>query len=174
MSIVEGFFSFINRLQHGCGNCFLTIFLLIFGAAFGGLSYGTLRDYWASGNWSVAQGQVISAEMQSQTDSEGDTTYRAYVTYFYYAGDQRLTHDRVKFGDSIYSGSYDTAQDTLNKYPPETAIQVYYDPQNPQNAVIERTITTGGMLFAAVGVGSVLMSLLVFLWTVIRPILGFG
>lgn len=159
----------LDKLQSACGGCMFTLFSLVFAAIFGGLSYSNAQDYWASSQWSKGQGQVISGELLSQTDSEGDTSYRALVTYFYYAGDQRMTHDRVRFGDSIYSGR-GSAQDTLDKYPPETAITVYYDPDDPQNAVIERTLTTGIWGFMAVGVGGVVFAILGVIFGILRPL----
>ena len=162
------------RLRCGAltGGLFMSACFCMFAVIFGALIAGDFQDYLASGNWNTASGEVISSTLQSSTDSEGDTTYRAYVTYFYFAGDERLENDRVSFGDSIYTGSRDSAQETLDKYSPGTSIEVYYDPNNPLDAVIERNLASTMYIFGGVACLGVFISIGALLFAIFRMARG--
>lgn len=123
----------------------------LFGGVFVAISAGNLQDYYASESWKTTSGVVISSQVQTNRDSDGSDTYRAHITYEYTANDRRYTHDRLQFGDDIYSSGKSGKEKKVAEYPPGREIIVYYDPENPQSAVVERELTTGIKIFTAIG-----------------------
>jgi len=143
---------------------------LFFGVMFTIFIWGDVLDYYQSQNWHQAEGEVIRSSVQSSSGDEG-TVYLPAVEYFYYVGDQRLTHNRLRFDGEVYTSNYKGARETVERYPSGQSIRVYYDPQNPQNAVIEREIGGGMMAFLVVGGVALLIALLIFLFGILLPLL---
>jgi len=133
------------------------MFTLCFGVVFTLIAQGDLRDYISSNGWGTADGEVISSQVVASTDSEGDTTYRPEVIYFYYVGDDRVTGNRLYFGDSI-SESGGGAQNKVDEYPPGRAIKVRYDPDNPTDSVVERRLSVALIVFSAIGIVALILT----------------
>ena len=158
----------------------LGIFILVFGL--GGiyliyLGIKNMRKAQASQNWPSTTGQVTGVDVgQSQsTDSDGDshTSYYPIVRYTYAVSGQTFAGDKLAFGPRSTSNRYAKAQATASRYAVGAPVTVYYNPEDPQDAVLEKraagTMTTLiiGIAFLAVTVclvlpivGSVLFSLL--------------
>src|SRR5262245_14984137 len=65
-------------------------------------------------------------------------THELFVQYAYRVGDREYTADRTSFGDEP-SGTYDeVAADAARRLPSGARVQVFYDPTDPQRAVLER------------------------------------
>lgn len=152
-----------------CGAMFGGGIALLIGIIFVGVSWGDISDYLDSQNWVESRGGVYNNDIEVSYDSEDNSeTYRARIYYFYMVGDERYEGDRVKFGDDIYTGSRSAAQNVLDKYPIEAQITVYYNPDQPENVVIERSVTNAMMVFAGIGA---LLALGGFVAIVASPIL---
>lgn len=91
----------------------------------------------ASKLWPTAPGIIISSEIR-QSESDGTTMYAAIISYEFVVDDKPYLGDRI----SLNSGGSSTSsikgvKKELQKYPVETAVTVYYDPELPNNAVLE-------------------------------------
>jgi hypothetical protein len=136
------------------------------GLCVGAIVIGDFQDYRDSATWKKTQGEVLSAQVQESTNTDTDgrtsTTYRPFITYRYFVGDQEYLGDRLRFGGSIYTSDRSGAENTVRQYTPGTVIDVYYDPDNPEDAVVERDLSSGLVAFLAVAGVFLLCAVIVF------------
>ena len=145
----------------------VTISVGCFCAIFAGIGIFMLVKYFQdkkkseeSQAWSATSGQITESyvrESHSQ-DSDGITTtsYYAEVRYLYQVMGVEYSGDKVSFGGKV-GGSRGKANETTVQYPVGKNVTVYYDPNNHEDAVLERRIGSRGMLiigiiFTAIGV----------------------
>ena len=105
----------------------------------------------ASRSWPVCQGTVISSdiEQESKIDSSKKKTvnYRACVVYSYSVNGKTFISNRIAF--ETYSTSQKRKALTIvNRYPAGEIITVYYDPANPNSAILEKG--TGNTVYPAI------------------------
>jgi hypothetical protein len=96
----------------------------------------------ASKNWPSTEARILSSyvEQRQSHSSEGNSTsYYPIVMYEYQIAGQPLRNNRISFGMEIGFGWAGAAQNTVNKYPAGTTHPVYYNPENPTQAVLEQT-----------------------------------
>jgi hypothetical protein len=96
-----------------------------------------------SANWPTASGTVTGSGLDKQTDSEGGPTYAAVVRYTYAVGGKEYRGDRLGWGGRNYT-THEKATAVAARYPVGQAVQVYYDPQRPETALLEPAFK-GGM-----------------------------
>jgi hypothetical protein len=151
-------------MRRGCGGCAGSLFFfLIFFTVGGGLLYWgwtILQNARASASWPSAQGQIVNSYVSHSTDSEGGDSYSPEVTFEYTVNDQRYQDTRIKFGENSYS-SNNRAQEVVNRYPIGQTVAVYYDPAEPETAVLEPGVTSGSYIVIGIGAIFVLVSLVV-------------
>ncbi len=96
----------------------------------------------ASQNWPTTVAQITLAEVResSQTDSEGDIQryYYPQVKYTYQVGGIMYQGDKLTFGAKRGYASLKKANEEIARYPLGTQVQVYYNPEKPQEAVLEQ------------------------------------
>ncbi len=116
------------------------------------------RDGQATKSWPTTTGHVISADVQEKVETRRDMndrprterTYTPAVRYEYTVGAQTYLGHRVKADD--YGGGADRAYGIVNRYPAGTTLTVFYDPDDPDQAVLETGADTSGVyLFGGVG-----------------------
>ncbi|MGR8935837.1 MAG: DUF3592 domain-containing protein [Gammaproteobacteria bacterium] len=148
-------------------------FLVLFGLPFFCIGAGfllfsvapTLFDAWRMAAWNETQGTLLQAQLVA--DNSGDsTTYRVTAEYRYRVGERSYRHHRVAIGDS--ADNVGDFQQTLGKrleraWRNEQPVSVWYDPENPQDAVLNRDLRWGLLGFKLIfvvlfgGVGSALI-----------------
>jgi hypothetical protein len=70
------------------------------------------------------------------TNRQSRITYKANVFYEYSVKSNKYSSDKISFGD--YSSSNQShAQNIVNRYPRGKDVKVYYNPEDPQLAVLE-------------------------------------
>ena len=116
----------------------------------GGLIYGSIvngRKAQASLQWPSVPGTVLYSQLvRDSTSGSGDVeTFSPVITYTYIVNGQGLQCSRVNF-----SGTKSKKQ--LATYPKGIPVQVYYDPQQPTTAVLEKGGSTKVMLFVGIAV----------------------
>lgn len=112
--------------------------------------------------WPTVSGRVTNAELE-----EGPmmgrfvrtVSHRAAITYLYQVAGRAWTSHRVFFGDEAFATG-DAARDRVRRYEPDTTVQVFYDPNDPAQAVLEpraawqhsarRALIWGGLTVLAV------------------------
>ena len=135
--------------------CTIGLGLLVFGAA-------QVKKGRASVAWPTTEGEIMAAEM---TGNRGDsTTYGAKIIYAYELGKTGFSGDKVSLGDYSSSNS-EHAREILRRYPIGKKVLVYYNPEDPSEAILEPGIR--GITWILLGVGAVLfvaalISLLMF------------
>ena len=124
--------SWMSKILIGLGGLFLLLPILLY-------VHGTLQT-WAAREWSVAQGRIAAARVESSTstDSDGDTTtsYDVVVSYDYAVGGRRYRNDRLWLNDHALFSEPEDAEAELRSYPVGGPIEVTYNPDNPQDSTI--------------------------------------
>ena len=130
----------------------LTILLTIIPVAVVVLILGTIvrrssSQVNASKSWDSTVGKVLMSqiEMRRVTGSHGahNSPYPV-VVYEYEVMGRRFQGTRISFGTEV--GGSLAAPRTLQKYPAGSTVTVYYNPQNPAEAVLEQSSRSGGIL----------------------------
>jgi hypothetical protein len=131
----------------------------------------------ASQGWLSTTGQISESRVEHSlsTDSDGgNDSYTPYVEYTYQVAGQDHTGRDLTFGFTQGYGKASKAQSMLEKYPAGAQVNVYYDPADPQKAVLERQaggfgagLALGiifiviGLVLGCVGIIALIASLLV-------------
>lgn len=126
---------------------FLGIFFLV-GAGVSYWGWTILQDAKASASWPAVQGQITQSVIEENRDEDG-TSYDAEIRYEYVVNDQQYNGDMVNFGE--YSGSHAHAEGIVNRYPVGQTVQVYYNPAEVTEAVLEPGVSTSSYLVLGIG-----------------------
>jgi hypothetical protein len=112
----------------------------------------------ASRDWPSVPG-VITRSAVATKRSDGKTMYSSDVVYRYQVEGRELTCNSVFFGGNTSSSNSAAAYNVTGRYPEGAEVDVYYEPENPANAVLEpgtrwqSYIVFGiGLVFLIVGV----------------------
>lgn len=115
------------------GSIFLTA-LLIDGILLG-IIYATRRGVTKAADWSSTMGTVISSTIEWRRRSEGGSVAYPSVQYNYQVMGQVLQGGRIMPGPPVGGSG---AKKVVARYPVGAQVMVYYDPNNPSDAVLER------------------------------------
>jgi hypothetical protein len=139
------------------------LFIIVFGAVGIGLMYWgwtIYQDARASADWPNVRGQVLSSDVRVSSDSEGGDSYVPQVEYSYLVNDVEYRDDTIKFGENSY-GRRRTAEEIANRYPVGQSVSVYYNPAEPDEAVLEPGVTAGSYLVLGMGAFFLLIDMIV-------------
>jgi hypothetical protein len=96
----------------------------------------------ASQGWPSTVGQIsesrVSHSVHTDTDGDSRDSYTPTVEYTYQVAGQEYTGGDITFGFKQGYGNASKAQTVVGKYPVGAQVSVYYDPADPQQAVLER------------------------------------
>lgn len=86
--------------------------------------------------WRTVTGRVI----QSRVEVHGGdtTTVEPAITYAYDVNGQTYQSSQFRAGDSVMRVTSGNAYQTVDKYPVGAIVQVFYNPNNPSEAALER------------------------------------
>ncbi len=134
----------------------VALFLLI-------MALRSMRRATASQSWVQTSGQIIASTLEarrSHSSSGGySTAYYPVVTYQYVVNGQMYQGSRINFGSPIGSGFAGIAQRWLARFPAGATVPVYYNPNDPTQAVLERS--AGGSSKILLGVAVFILVMLV-------------
>lgn len=102
--------------------------------------------------WPMAPGQVLASGI-GQENGENGVTYFPQVSYAYNVNGQTFQNQRIVFGGG-QTGNPAPAEKMAARYPAGSSVSVYFNPANPQDAVLERRSGSTGLL---VGLGVALL-----------------
>lgn len=117
----------------------------------------------AAESWPAVPGRVTAArvDVEESTDNDGNasTWYNPVVSYGYSVGDRQLEGTRLRFGN-YRSASRKKAEAALAPYAVGTAPVVRYNPERPDECVLETTkpgpvyllMAAVGLIFVVVGI----------------------
>ena len=101
------------------------------------------RKVRASMNWSTTTGRILLSEVTSYRHRDADgitsTLYQPTIQYEYVVNGQHLQSNHVRFGMAYGTSWTGSAQNVVDKYPQGTLVQVFYNPTNPTEAVLEHS-----------------------------------
>ncbi|MFZ6021563.1 MAG: DUF3592 domain-containing protein [Chloroflexota bacterium] len=125
-------------------------------------------------NWPTTSGRVIESRISEHEseDEDGHTTstYAPLVRFEYQVAGVTYTSDRMGVGSKIAISNRKKVEQQIAAYPEGKLIRVYYNPQNPAEAVLETRLTSKAELVAGIilivvglsilclGVGGILLS----------------
>lgn len=125
----------------------LALFLLVIGLR-------GRRKARASQNWPRTMGRVLAAYVEprrsSNSSGSSSTSYYPVVLYEYNADGQPLQSRRISFGMEVGTGWAGPAEKKIANYAPGSMVEVYYNPENPQEAVLETSAPASKWLFLVV------------------------
>ncbi len=119
----------------------LNVLRLVFSAlAVGLIIFGlfTMRETSRSRGWVRAGGRVISSSVNEYA-GKGSTSYRPIVVYSYSVGAARYMSSRISFRPHGTTDRNEAAR-IAGRYGVGTSVDVFYDPQDPEQAVLERGV----------------------------------
>ena len=148
--------SAIRNETHRRGAGWLMLFALPFAAVgVGALFWSgwTLLEWREIAGWAPVPAEIVAADLEEHTDSEGDTTYEATATY------------RYEYAGTPYEGTrvaVDTGSDNIGRFQQElyrelraahdndTPVTAYVNPEEPYRAVLNRELRPGLFIFKGV------------------------
>jgi hypothetical protein len=140
-----------------CGTAF------IFDAVFLGIIFFTRRKVARAAAWPSTMGTVTQSRIQMRSSSEGGSTAYPLVEYAYQVMGQAYQNTKVMPGPDIGGSG---ARKVVDRYPAGAQVMVYYNPQKPSEALLERSMPGAMKIFWIIliildvflcGLGAVLM-----------------
>ncbi|MBN1310316.1 MAG: DUF3592 domain-containing protein [Anaerolineae bacterium] len=124
-------------------NIIIPLILIIIGLVMLFIYFRSLLQARASEGWPTAQGTVLESWVRrsSSTDSDGGTSHRYYpeVRYQYQVMGREFQGDRMAFGPR-QRGNRSAAEKVVAGYPAGESVTVYYQPDQPASAILERSV----------------------------------
>jgi hypothetical protein len=122
----------------------------------------------ASASWPSVQGKALSAQVKTESRLDTRThrqrtSFRPAVAYEYQVDGVRYQASRVAFGDLSNSNSSE-AQRILGELVKADAVQVFYNPQDPTDAVLLNANTPRTDWTILLGAGLMVLSIAYLLW----------
>jgi len=109
--------------------------LLILNAIFLGIIFFMRRRMATVSQWPSTLGVVQMSTIEQRSSSEGGYTDYPVVQYSYQVGGQAYQSMKLAPGPEVGGTG---ARKVVAKYPAGAQVMVFYDPQNPSDAVLER------------------------------------
>jgi hypothetical protein len=162
---------------------------LFFGVVFTGVGYflafhvgqEILDNAHASEKWPYVVGRVVSSGVGSHIhydssirNHEGTRMYRASLAYTYTVDYQEYRSTKVWFGDGWSSSSSSGAEEVAARYPTGRLVNVYYNPENPKEAVLEPGAFFSSYLLFGMGLLFFGLGVMWLLYESLRILLGVG
>jgi hypothetical protein len=108
--------------------------LLILNAVFLGVIYFMRKKMAVVSQWPSTMGTVMMSRVETRSSGDGYTDYPV-VQYSYQVGGQAYQNMKLAPGPEV--GGSGTRK-VVAKYPSGAQVMVFYNPQNPSEAVLER------------------------------------
>ena len=110
--------------------------LFIFDAIFLGIIFFTRRKVSQAASWPSTLGTVTSSRIEMRSSSEGGSTPYPVVNYSYQVMGQSYPGNKVMPGPDIGGSG---ARKVVERYPAGAQVMVYYNPEKPSEALLERS-----------------------------------
>jgi hypothetical protein len=130
--------------------------LAMVGGAFLFLGMRSVKAARASALWPSVPGKVTSSQLMTG-GTRSKPWYNAQVTYIFAVNGQSFTGEKVFFGNSR-SNFPGKPQAVVDRYREGTEVNVFYNPQQPQQAVLERRTGGSNTLYLVLGPGLLMVA----------------
>ena len=111
--------------------------LVIFDAIFLGIIFFTRRKVAQAAIWPSTMGTVTLSRIQMRSSGEGGTTAYPLVQYAYQVIGQPYEGSKVMPGPDVGGSG---AHKVVARYPAGAQVMVYYNPEKPSEALLERSV----------------------------------
>lgn len=108
---------------------------LLMNGIFLGIIVSTQRKMNAIQSWSSTMGTVSNSYLERRRSSKGGSVNYPVVQYSYQVGGQAYRGSKIAPGMEVGGTG---AGKVVERYPAGAQVMVFYDPQNPSDAVLER------------------------------------
>jgi hypothetical protein len=137
--------------------------LMIIGLGVALYSFKQISLARGSYNWPSVPAKIVSSEVKAtQREAEKKrvyTTYSADIAFQYTVNGKEFTSNLAMIDQPPKTFSTD-AQTLVQKYPPGSTVMAHYNPQNPNQAILEMGVARStyvafvvGVVLAALGLG---------------------
>ena len=101
-----------------------------------------------STSWETVVGEISKAELLTRAGIDERNRYVPSIHYRYQVGDQSFEGDQIAIGGDYQFKFLSQAEDKLRHYLSGSEVTVFYNPENPAEAVLEREVasTQGGLI----------------------------
>ena len=101
-----------------------------------GWSTYTITRAFESRQWPSTTGEILNSVIVLHQDSDDLTKYGTMVRYKYVVNGKEYLSDRLSFNSRVQTTFRSVAEKEALRYQPSMAIEVYYDPAMPNEAVL--------------------------------------
>lgn len=105
----------------------------------------------ASRSWPSVSGRVTESTLDVERRADKSDSYMPRVRYEYAVKGESYESSQLNFWGSI-GGSRATAERTTARYPAGAQVTVYYNPETPSEAVLDRAFSPLVLILPPVGV----------------------
>ena len=114
-----------------------------------------IKGAYESRHWPSTPGTITSSSISKQTRRDSNhrtrTTYYPRVQYQYQVDGKHCTSDRIEFGGAS-GGTRSKAKKLVDRYSPGKKVKVYYNPRDPEYAVLKAGFTWGAIFILLAGI----------------------
>jgi len=130
-----------------------SVIFAIIGAGIAVYGIGEVRKAKATMNWPSTQARIIRSEIvrHPASDIGKPDTYGPEIGYEYVIDGRKLTGNNIAFGVTGASSDHGFAEEYVAKFPAGKGVNVFFDPTNPQDSVLERGAS--GKTYFPLGLG---------------------
>jgi hypothetical protein len=147
-----------------CGGFFFLIALAA-GVALLVSSEKSKKKAGASQGWPAVPGTIMVSEVRESrsTDEDGHTSIAYYprVEYSYTVNGAAFTGKQISFGGTLGNSNPSMAQGVIARYPANSPVTVYYNPEKPGDAVLERVLGKAGNATKIIGIILIVISVMI-------------
>jgi hypothetical protein len=149
------------------GAVFMALFFMVIPTSIAAVTVSKANKVREAANWPSTRARITKSELRAQHHRHsGDVTAVKNVPdieYEFTLGDRVIKGNRIGVGEVP-----DNVEATLDHYRVGTTVPVYYDPKNPENALLERNAPVPTQWLYAIAAGVFLVGLIVlsFFWNI--------
>ncbi|MHC5003106.1 MAG: DUF3592 domain-containing protein [Planctomycetota bacterium] len=110
--------------------------------------------------WPTTTGRIVASHVvQERHGGSGGATYAAHIEYEYEVDGRPLRSRRICVGGELNTSFKSRAENRCAMYPTGAEVDVFYDPERPEHACLERSREGAGLMLL-LGNGFVVFGLL--------------
>jgi Protein of unknown function (DUF3592) len=114
-----------------------------------------------SKNWEIANGEIISSDIETcKTTSDSNNIFRPRVKYKYIISGKQHISGRIFFGDKVLTDFKGYTIKLINKYSVGSKVDVYFNPDDIEESVLERGVSSNSIILLIVGVSIILFGVI--------------
>lgn len=126
-----------------------------------------LLKYAESSSWPHAEGTIVQSSMKQDGAVLFDLLplYRVEIAYRFKSGDTEYLGNQIDFDPQAALFLFERfAQVTVDRYPVGKTVQTFYNPNNPAEAFISRSILPGISFFWVIGSLVIFLVAAIIIW----------